>query len=274
VRGTPVDARNDDRERPVSAAGDQRETAAGPDGRGQPAMAGRLCLVVGAGGIGTACALALADAGAVVVTADRDVTRARNAAPFWHAVDVTDEADVEALVERVIAEHGRIDALVNATGITHVSPAETFPADTFDTVLAVNLRGPFLLCRSVGSHMLERNEGAIVNISSVAGSAALTESVAYCASKGAIDQLTRTLAVEWAPRGVRVNAVAPSWIRTPILDALTDRQDLLAQRVASVPLGRLGEPHEVAAAVVFLCSPAASLITGAILPADGGFLAQ
>lgn len=248
------------------------------------ALQGQVAIVVGSGGLGAAIARAFAAAGATVVVADRDGEAAREAAASAeHAgaapaascgVDIADEESVSTMVEYVLIRHGTIDLLVNAAGITHLSPAEEFPAEAFDEVLAVNLRGTFLTCREVGRHMLERGRGAVVNISSVGGSAALTESVAYCASKGAVDQLTRTLAVEWADRGVRVNAIAPSWIRTPILDALEGRDDLLFERVRRVPLGRLGEPEEVAAVALFLASPAASLVTGAIVPADGGFLAR
>jgi 2-dehydro-3-deoxy-D-gluconate 5-dehydrogenase len=244
------------------------------------ALEDQVALIIGGGGLGAGLARGFSEAGATVAVADRSEDHARAAAEgaggsaTWWSADVTKELSIAQLVEAVLAEHERIDVLVNAVGITHLAPAETFPTAAFDAVMDVNVRGVFLACRAVGQHMLGRGSGAIVNISSVGGTVALTESLAYCASKGAVDQLTRTLAVEWAQRGVRVNAIAPSWIRTPILDALDGREELLAARLSGVPLGRLGEPHEVAAVAVFLCSPGASLVTGTILPADGGFLAQ
>lgn len=243
-------------------------------------LSGRSALVIGAGGLGSRICHALTAFGAQVTIADHDDQRAQDVAretgPHTHGaqVDVADPTQLDRLRDDAIERFGAIDILVNSAGITHLDEAEHFPLDQWHQIIAVNLTGVFLACRSVGEHMLQRGRGAIVNLSSIAGSVALRNTIAYCASKGGVDQLTRSFAIEWAERGVRVNAVAPSWFETDMGARLSEIEHLVAERLGRVPLGRMGQADELATAVAFLASDAASMITGAILPVDGGFLAQ
>jgi NAD(P)-dependent dehydrogenase (short-subunit alcohol dehydrogenase family) len=189
-------------------------------------------------------------------------------------MDVTRLEEINAAVAAAHAHFGRIDALVNNAGIGPENPAEKVTEADFDATLAVNLKGTFFTAQAVGRLMIARKYGRIINISSQAGSVALKGESIYCMSKAAIDHLTRCLAVEWGPHNINVNAVAPTFVWTdgtrPSLADETFRKTTLA----SIPLGRIGEPQEVAGAVVFLASPAASLINGATLLVDGGWTAQ
>lgn len=255
-----------------------------PGPEGQPfRLDGEVALVVGAGGLGSAIAGGLARAGAHVAVGDVDAARAERTAAGIRAaqgdasacrIDVTDSADVEGAVDQVVRTAGPIDVLVNAAGITQLGPAETYPQQAWDRILAVNLSGVFLVSRAVGRHMLERGSGAIVNLSSIAGSRGLTNTVAYCASKGGVEQVTRAMALEWATRGVRVNAVAPSWFATDMGALLETTPGLHEERIGRVPMGRVGAAEELVGAVLFLASSASSMVTGIVLPVDGGYLAQ
>jgi NAD(P)-dependent dehydrogenase (short-subunit alcohol dehydrogenase family) len=247
-------------------------------------LAGKIALVTGAArGIGRACAIALARAGADVALGFRsheaggdvsDVIGAlgRRALPLQ--MDVTRRAEIAAAVAEARRVFGRIDILVNNAGIGPPNPAESVTESDFDATLDVNLKGTFFVSQEVGRSMIASGGGHIVNLSSQAGFVALPTESVYCMTKAAIAHLTKCLAVEWAPHGINVNAVAPTFIRTPgtvkWLADETFRRDLLAR----IPLGRVGEPEDVAAAVVFLCSPAASMITGATLMIDGGWTAR
>ncbi len=245
---------------------------------------GRVAVVVGgAGGLGSAMARGLAEAGAAVAVADADGDQARRVADaigktgaraLALAVDVADRAAVERMADEAERTLGPVEVLVNSAGITHRCPAADFPEAEWHRVIAVNLTGVFHGCQVLGRRMLARRSGRIVNIASIAGHIGLTGTVAYAASKGGVVMLTRALAVEWAPLGVRVNAIAPSWFQSNIGD-LIHREPGYAERVMRrVPAGRMGAPDELVGAVLYLASDASSMVTGHVLAVDGGTLAS
>ena len=244
-------------------------------------LTGQVALVTGAArGIGRACALALAHAGADVALG----LRVRDSAPELVAeieamgrralplqMDVARLDEVRAAVEQAERHFGRIDILVNNAGASPENMALDFTEADFDLTVNVNLKGTFFVSQAVGRHMVERRSGAIVNIGSQAGRVALPGEPVYCMTKAGIDHLTRCLAVEWGPHNVRVNAVAPTFIHTDGTAAVLGNPEGYAQVLAKIPLGRTGEPMDVAGAVVFLASPAARMISGASLLIDGGW---
>lgn len=244
---------------------------------------GRRALVTGAArGIGLSIAEALAEAGAHVILTDMgDAAQdaAKGLAEKGYSVeatslDVTDRAAVDALAERLAAEGG-VEILVNNAGIAISNhPAETMPDDVWSKVIDVNLNGVFWCCRAFGRGMLERGRGSIVNVGSM--SALIVnrpqEQANYNASKAAVHHLTRSLAAEWAPRGVRVNAVAPTYIETEMNKYVYDDPEMYRHWIGGTPMGRMGRPDEVAAVVLFLAGDAASLMTGSIVMADGGYV--
>ena len=245
---------------------------------------GRTAFVTGgAQGIGFACAQALAEAGARVTLADRDEAALEEAAGNLSALgvtcrtvvlDVTDTSAVDAAAAQMIAEEGRVDILVNNAGIARSDTAAEDVADEhWLNVIDVNLNGTFWCARAFGQHMLAAGRGSIVNIGSMSGfivNRPQPQSY-YNASKAAVHQLTRSLAAEWADRGVRVNAVAPTYIATP-LNAFADRESEMYRRwIDGTPQARLGEPEEVASVALFLASEMSSLMTGSIVLADGGY---
>jgi NAD(P)-dependent dehydrogenase (short-subunit alcohol dehydrogenase family) len=253
-----------------------------------PTFDGKVAVITGAGsGIGRASALAFARAGACVVVSDVDdaggsetVHQIRGLQHEAHFVkaNVTDEAQVAALVEATVERFGRLDYAHNNAGIG-APPAALHHSERsyFDQVLAVNLTGVFLCLKYEARHMLEHGGGAIVNTASLAGLIGFPMNVAYSASKHAVIGVTRTAALEYARSGIRVNAVCPAFVQTPMVDRLVEiggpRMSL--ERLASLqPMGRLGTVEEVADAVVWLCSDAASFITGVALPLDGGTTAR
>ncbi len=248
-------------------------------------VAGRIALVTGAArGIGRACAMALAQAGADVALGFRatdaggdvaDAIRAlgRRALPLQ--MNVTRRAEIGAAVAEARRYFGRIDILVNNAGIGPTNPAESVTEDDFDATLAVNLKGTFFVSQEVACTMIATGSGGrIVNLSSQAGFVALPTESVYGMTKAAIAHLTKCLAVEWASHGINVNAVAPTFIRTPGTVKWLENEDFRRDLLSRIPLGRVGEPADVAAAVVFLASPAASMITGATLLIDGGWTAR
>lgn len=239
--------------------------------------------MTGAGrGIGRECALALARAGASVTLVSRtlrdlDAVAAEidqlGGVPTIAVADVTDPEQVREAV-MVAARAGDLRICVNAAGINRPRASTELPISDWDAVIATNVRGTFLVAREVARHLLRsRRGGRIINLSSQMGSVGYPGRAAYCASKHAVNGLTKALAVEWAASGVTVNAVAPTFVRTPMTETMLDDDELHREVLRRIPAGRLGDPSEVAAAVVFLASMQAALITGAVLPVDGGWVA-
>ncbi len=246
-------------------------------------LEGRTAVVTGAAsGLGRAISVGLGQAGATVVAADlagpaladvvEEIGRKRAVAV---AADVTRRDDVEAMVREAVALTGRVDVLVNSAGIGARGAADEYRADLWERVLAVNLTGTFTCCQIAGQQMLRAGAGSIVNIASIGGLVGWAGSLGYQASKGGVVQLTRTLAVEWASRGVRVNAIAPCTFETAVVARQREAEpDLYPAMLARIPLGRFGEPGEIVGPALFLASDAASMVTGHILTVDGGYTAQ
>ena len=247
---------------------------------------GKVALITGAGsGIGRASALAFAREGAKVAAADivveggeetvRMVKEAGGEA-FFIKVDVSNAADVEAMVNAVVDTYGRIDCAYNNAGIEgRLASTDEYPEDMFDKVIDINLTGVWLCMKYELPHMLKQGGGAIVNTASGAGLIGVAGMSAYVASKHGVVGLTKTAALEYAKSGIRVNAVCPGVIQTPMMERITADQPQLGEAVvAAEPVGRAGKPEEIAESVVWLSSDAASFVTGHAMSVDGGYVAQ
>lgn len=236
-------------------------------------LGGKLMLVTGgASGIGRGTADAAAREGAVVVTLDlRDADL---------TVDLTDARQVEAGARQLMQQHGRCDVLVNCAGICPSGTVITTEPDTWDLVLSANVRGTYLLSRAILPSMIENGGGSVVNIASNYALVGGRNAAAYCASKGALVALTRAMALDHAPEGIRVNCVCPGTVDTPLIrdpmQGLPDEQvaAITADRLRRHPMGRLGKPEDVANAVIYLASDEATWVTGAVFSVDGGYTAQ
>ena len=247
-------------------------------------ISGKHAVVIGMGGIGREIALGLADHGAHVAAADLDAARAAEAAEAIRArgvggvsvaVQITDEASVRRAAGEVLEVFPRVDILVNAAGVTVRTRAEDLPVTDWRRVLDVNATGVFIACQVFGAQMAEQGGGAIVNLSSVRGRFGATFGQAeYSASKGAVDSLTRSLAAQWAELGIRVNAVAPTFVETELTRSVLADETFAAALRASIPMGRWAEAADVVGPVIFLVSPAARFVTDQILYVDGGLTAR
>ena len=247
---------------------------------------GNVALVTGASsGIGRATALAFAREGAKVVVSDvvvdggnetvQLIKKAGGEAIFVKA-DVAQTADVESLVQQTVATYGRLDCAHNNAGISGPLTTVTDTAESkWDRVIAINLKGVWLCMKYELQHMSQQGSGAIVNTASGAGLVGIAGASAYVASKHGVLGLTKTAALEYAKQGIRVNAVCPGVIETPMVQRLTGRHPSAAEAmVAGHPIGRVGKPEEIAEAVIWLCSEAASFVTGLAMSVDGGYVAQ
>jgi NAD(P)-dependent dehydrogenase (short-subunit alcohol dehydrogenase family) len=247
----------------------------------------RVAVITGAGsGMGLATAQAFAESGAAVVLADRDEQALRTATAELTSAgrqaldvvcDVSDEEQVATLVERTVASFGRLDFAFNNAGIIQSPPTDAAdePAEIFDRVNAINLRGVWACMKHELRQMRAQGSGAIVNCSSLAGLVGGPGRAAYHATKHGVIGLTRSAALEYAPRGVRINAICPGTIETAMVEEMISKGELdVSEAVANEPIGRLGRADEIAAAVLWLCSPAASFVVGVALPVDGGYTAR
>ena len=246
-------------------------------------LSNRVAVITGGGrNIGLACAHALAEAGAKIIIAEIDTEVAASGhqeltkAGFESEVlqlDVTNPANVTAAADQVVDNHGRVDILVCNAGIAFNTPAEEMPDEEWLKVIDINLNGLFWCCRAFGRHMLKAGKGSIINIGSMSGiiSNKPQPQCHYNASKAAVHMLTKSLAAEWAERGVRVNAVAPTYIETAMTRRGMDNPEWLQTWLEMTPIGRVGQPPEIASVVLFLASDASSLMTGSIVVADGGY---
>ncbi len=236
---------------------------------------GRVAVVTGAaGGIGRAVVVAFRDAGARVVALDLNAdSLSELVGPSGEAlpIDISDPDAVHQVFQGIIDGVGPVDVLVNNAGISFRSAAVDLTPFDWDRVLAINLRGAMLCAKEAAPGMIQRGRGSIINVSSQLALAAAAERAAYVSSKAGLVGLTRALAVEWAKNGVRVNSVAPGVTRTPMVSYLEQNEAAGNEFRARIPMGRFGEPEEIAAAVLFLASDASSYVTGQVLVADGGY---
>lgn len=236
----------------------------------------------GTRGIGRAIAEAFAIRGASVVVSGRDESSASEVASELSelgspvqgiACDVADADQIDSLVDRVIQDYGRIDTLINVAGVNRRKPALDVTRDDYDFVMDINLRGAFLLSQSVGRHMIERARGSQINIASLNSDRPLKDVAPYAMSKAGMANMTRALAMEWGPHGIRVNALAPGFVLTDLTRQLWSDETMQQWGKANTPQGRLGQPEDMVGTAVFLASPASEFLTGQVLYVDGGFTA-
>jgi NAD(P)-dependent dehydrogenase (short-subunit alcohol dehydrogenase family) len=250
----------------------------------QFSLEGKTALVTGAAqGLGKEIALAFANSGASLVLSDIQDPEATTQAVektgtrcLSVQADITDEDQVKALTARSASEYGQVDILVNNAGVSQLSytATEDLARAEWDTIIGTNLTGTFLVCKHVGKSMIAGGGGSIINIATTAGITGVQRAPAYAASKAGVILLTKSLALEWARYDIRVNAVAPHYLETPLTDDLRASEKVYAGLLKQIPIGRFGQPSEMIGAVILLASQAGSYMTGTVIVADGGYLAQ
>lgn len=243
-------------------------------------LSGASAIVTGGtSGLGEAIAKGLAESGASVMVVGRDAGRGKQvvaqmkksgAKAVLHLADVTQAAQVGKAVDAALKEFGKIDILVNSAGVFRTAPALDLTEAEWDSIMDINTKGTFLFSQKVARHMVPRGSGKIVNVASTDSFVGVAGELAYCASKGAIVQMTRVMAVEWIKQGVYVNAVAPCDFATPLLAPFLDDPAYREWTLQAIPIGRVGQPAELVAAVLYLCSPASNMVVGHTLMVDGG----
>lgn len=245
---------------------------------------GKTALVTGsARGLGADISMALARFGASLILSDisypeKTLQRIRAMGSECVAVeaDIADEKQVKDLAAGALSAYGKVDILVNNAGISQLryTPSEDLSIDEWNRVVETNLRGTFLCCQKIGKQMIDGGGGNIVNVATTAGITGVPRAPAYCASKAGVILLTRSLALEWARYHIRVNAIAPHYLETELTRGLRESEKIKDALIGQIPLRRFGKTSEVVGAVIFLCSEASSYVTGAVIPVDGGYLAQ
>jgi NAD(P)-dependent dehydrogenase (short-subunit alcohol dehydrogenase family) len=245
---------------------------------------GKVAVVIGGtSGIGLAIAKGMAEAGADVIPTSRRAEQveaaakeilARGKRSIQIASDVSDRASLQNVLDEALKAFGKVDIMVNSAGRTKRAPTLDFTDEDWDSIIDTNLTGTLRAAQVFGRHMLERQYGSIINIASLSTFVALYEVAAYSASKAAVASLTKSLAIEWGPRGVRVNAIAPGVFRTPLNEKLLDETERGREFLLRTPMKRFGNVEELAGAAIFLASDAASFVNGEVLAVDGGFLAS
>ena len=244
-------------------------------------LTGKVALVTGASkGLGSAIAVGLAKAGARLALCARSreglaETRAAVEAAGGEArifeMDVLSRASVRDAVSAAVASYGRIDILVNNAGVNVRKPTLELAEEEWDRVVDTNLKGYFLVAQAVGAHMVERRSGKVINVSSIFGAVGMNNQLAYAASKGGVAQLTKVMAIEWAPHGVTVNAVGPTYFETPLVAALRNDPERFRFINERTPMGRWGQPEELVGTIVYLAAPASDFVTGQTVYVDGGW---
>jgi NAD(P)-dependent dehydrogenase (short-subunit alcohol dehydrogenase family) len=247
-------------------------------------LKGKTAVVTGAAqGLGREIALALAESGAALVLSDiqnpEDTAKAiqgTGARSLAVQTDITAEDQVKALAAKAAAEFGQVDILVNNAGVSQLSytATEDLPQTEWDQIIKINLTGTFLCCKHFGKAMIAAGGGSIINIATTAGVTGVPRAAAYSASKAGVILLTKSLALEWARYHIRVNAVAPHYLETPLTEGLRTSEKVYAALVKQIPMKRFGQPSEIIAAVIYLASQASSYTTGSVMVVDGGYLAQ
>ena len=248
------------------------------------ALKDKTAVVTGAAqGLGREIALAFAHNGANVVLSDirypEDTAKEVHAAGARYLAiqaDVSDEVQITNMAEKALTEYGQVDILVNNAGVSQLSytATEKLSKSEWDNIIGINLTGTFLCCKHFGKGMIDSGGGSIVNIATTAGFTGVTRAPAYSASKAGVVLLTKSLALEWARYNVRVNAVAPHYLETTLTEGLMENQKVYQSLIKQIPLRRFGKPSEIVGAVIYLASGASSYTTGAVIAADGGYLAQ